>query len=98
MAWKVEIDPAAVRDLGKLDQQTARQKGESLLPTGVGLGRFWVLVDLFTGLVAPTTCSLITCLTTCMGDRFQRKTHVGGDRFQRKTHVGGDRFQRGKLP
>ena len=25
MAWKVEIDRAAVRDLGKLDQQTARR-------------------------------------------------------------------------
>ena len=35
------------------------QKGESLLPSG---GRFWVLVNLFTGLVAPTSCSLTTCL------------------------------------
>ena len=25
MAWRVEIDRAAVRDLGKLDQQTARR-------------------------------------------------------------------------
>ncbi len=25
MAWKVELDRAAVRDLGKLDQQTARR-------------------------------------------------------------------------
>ena len=25
MAWKVELDNAAVRDLGKLDQQTARR-------------------------------------------------------------------------
>ena len=33
------------------------QKGESLSPSGVGLGRFWVLVDLFTVVVAPTTCS-----------------------------------------
>ena len=29
------------------------QKGESLLPSG---GRFWVLDNLFTGVVAPTTC------------------------------------------
>ena len=27
---------------------------------------FLILVDLFTGLVAPTTCSLTICLTTCM--------------------------------
>ena len=38
------------------------QKGESLSPSGVGLGLFWVLVYLLTGLVAPTTCSLTTCL------------------------------------
>ena len=25
MAWKVELDPAAVRELSKLDQQTARR-------------------------------------------------------------------------
>ena len=25
MAWKVELDRAAVRELGKLDQQTARR-------------------------------------------------------------------------
>ena len=25
MAWTVELDPAAVRELGKLDQQTARR-------------------------------------------------------------------------
>ena len=43
------------------------QKGTSFSPSGVGLGRFWVLVDLFTGLVVPTTCSLITCLTICNG-------------------------------
>ena len=42
------------------------QKGESLLPSAVGLGPFWVLVNLLTGLVAPTTCSVTTCLTTCM--------------------------------
>ena len=31
----------------------------------------WVLfpVDLSTGVVAPTTCSLITCLITCMAIR-----------------------------
>ena len=28
------------------------QKGESLLPSAVGLGPFWVLVNLLTGLVA----------------------------------------------
>ncbi len=25
MAWRVELDPAAVRDLGKLDQQASRR-------------------------------------------------------------------------
>ena len=25
MAWKIELDRAAVRELGKLDQQTARR-------------------------------------------------------------------------
>ena len=32
------------------------QKGESLSPSGVGLGRFWVLVDLSTVVVTPPTC------------------------------------------
>ena len=35
------------------------QKGEILLPSAVGLGPFWVLVNLFTGVVAPTTCNLL---------------------------------------
>ena len=34
--------------------------------------RFLVPVDLFTGAVAPTTCSLTICLTICMGMRFAR--------------------------
>ena len=33
------------------------QEGVSLSPAGVGFSPFWVLVDLFTGVVAPTTCS-----------------------------------------
>ena len=48
------------------------KKGRASCRLGFGLGRFWVLVNLFTGLVAPTTCSLTTCITTCMGDRFHR--------------------------
>ena len=40
------------------------QKGANLSPPVVGLGPFWVLVDLFTGLVVPTTCSLTTCFLT----------------------------------
>ena len=48
------------------------QKGVSRSTSGFGLGSFWVLVDLFTGVVAPTTCSLTTCLTTCMCVRFVR--------------------------
>ena len=43
------------------------QKGVSLSPSWVDFSPFWVLVDLFTGLVVPTTCSLITCLTICNG-------------------------------
>ena len=74
------------------------QKGVSRSTSGFGLGSFWVLVNLFTGVVAPTTCSLTTCLTTCMGDRFQRKTNVGGDRFQRKTNVGGGQVSAWKTP
>ena len=35
------------------------RKGANLSPPVVGLGPFWVLVDLFTGLVVPTTCSLL---------------------------------------
>ena len=38
------------------------QKGERLLPSAVGLGPFWVLVNLFTGVVAPTTCNLLLVL------------------------------------
>ena len=45
------------------------QKGVNLSPPVVGLGPFWVLVDLFTGLVVPTTCSLTTCIVT----HFQRE-------------------------
>ena len=32
-------------------------QASELSPPVVGLGPFWVLVDLFTGLVVPTTCS-----------------------------------------
>ena len=36
----------------------------------------WVLfpVDSFTGLVVPTTCSLTTCLTTCMVYPYVRRS------------------------
>ena len=39
----------------------------------------WVLfpVDLFTGLVVPTTCSLTTCLTTCMVYPYVRRIEWG---------------------
>ena len=57
---------APVAEAGSCFPGFYSHKGESLSPSGVGLGRFWVLVNLFTGLVAPTTCSLTTCLTTCM--------------------------------
>ena len=33
------------------------QKGANFSPPVVGLGPFLVLVDLFTGVVVPTTCS-----------------------------------------
>ena len=39
---------------------------------GLFLARFGFQVDLFIGVVVPTTCSLTTCLTTCKGDRFHR--------------------------
>ena len=38
------------------------QKGANLSPPVVGSGPFWVLVDLFTGVVVPTTCSLLLVL------------------------------------
>ena len=38
------------------------RKGANLSPPVVGLGPFWVLVDLFTGLVVPTTCSSLLVL------------------------------------
>ena len=38
------------------------QKGADLSPPVVGLGPFWVLVDLFTGVVVPTTCSSLFVL------------------------------------
>ena len=63
------------------------QKGESLLPSGVGLGRFWVLVDLFTGVVAPTTCSLTTCLTTCRGVVYRRKNRAEGVVYRRTSGI-----------
>ena len=41
----------------------------------VGVLFLGVQIDgLFTGVVAPTTCSLTTCLTTCMYVRFRRKS------------------------
>ena len=49
-------------------------KGASLSPSGVGLGPFLVLFNLFTGLVAPTTCMYV---------RFRRKSGVGYVRFRR---------------
>ena len=44
---------------------------------------FWVLFDLFTGVVATTTGSLTTCLTTCKYVRFRRKSRVRYVRFRR---------------
>ena len=41
--------------------------------------------DLFTGVVAPTTCSLTICLITCMYVRFRRKSWVEYVRFRRKS-------------
>ena len=43
--------------------------------------------DLFTGVVAPTTCSLTICLTTCMYVRFRRKSWVEYVRFRRKGGI-----------
>ena len=62
-------------------------KRESLLPSGFGLGRFWVLVDLFTGVVAPTTCSLTTCLTTCRGVVYRRKNRAEGVVYRRTSGI-----------
>ena len=48
------------------------QEGAALSPSGIVFGPFLVPVDLFIGVVVPTTCSLTTCLITCKGDRFHR--------------------------
>ena len=55
-------------------------------------------VDLSTVVVAPTTCSLTTCLTTCMVYRKQRR--IGGGVYRKQRRIGGGvyRKQRGKLP
>ena len=41
MAWKIELDRAAVRELGKLDQQTARRILAFLHSRVATLGEFW---------------------------------------------------------
>ena len=57
-----------------------------------------VPVDLFTGVVAPTTCSLTICLTTCrvyLFDRILRREVYLFDRIlRREVYL----FDRGKLP
>ena len=45
--------------------------------------------DLFTGVVVPTTCSLTTCLITCKGLHFRRKTERVGLHFRRKVEIFG---------
>ena len=50
------------------------KKGVSLSPLVVGLGPFLVLVDLFTGLVAPTTCSLLLVLYYLFSDTLSAGT------------------------
>ena len=58
--------------------ETRYRRGISLLPSGVGLARFWVLVDLFTVVAAPTTCSLTNCLLFVRGLHFDRIFFGGG--------------------
>ena len=50
------------------------QKGANLSPPVVGLGLFWVLVDLFTGLVVPTTCSSLLVLYYLYSDTLSAGT------------------------
>ena len=44
-------------------------------------------VDLFTGLVVPTTCSLITCLITCMAIR---NSEESGEESIRNSEESGE--------
>ena len=62
------------------------------------LGLFWVLVNLFTGVVAPTTCSLTTCLITCIC--FPNARRIEGECFPNARRIEGECFPnaRGKLP
>ena len=46
--------------------------------------------DLFTGVVAPTTCSLTTCLTTCMVIPFRRSFGALVIPFRRTFGTFGD--------
>ena len=71
------------------------QKWANLSPPVVGLGPFWVLVDLFTGLVVPTTCFLTTCLTTCRGVAYVRKNRAGGVAYVRRIAGEGVAYVRG---
>ena len=50
---------------------------------------FVVRSGLSTVVVAPTTCSLTTCLTICMGSHFGRKIRGGGSHFGRKIRGQG---------
>ena len=66
------------------------KKGLASRRLGLVLGPFWVLVDLFTGLVAPTTCSLTTCLTTCTVIPFRRSFGLSVIPFRRIFGTFGD--------
>ena len=71
------------------------KKKASLLPSGVGLGLFWGLVHLFTGVVAPTTCKSSTCLTTCMVKGFMRGIGAMVKGFMRRMAQCGEGFYAG---
>ena len=66
------------------------KKGLASRRLGLVLGPFWVLVYLFTGLVAPTTCSLTTCLTTCTVIPFRRSFGLSVIPFRRIFGTFGD--------
>lgn len=84
MAWKIEVDPAAAKELGKLDPQTARrilkflQERVSLLddPRSIGealkgsaLGDFWKYRVGDYRIISSIQDNIVTILIVRIGNR-----------------------------
>lgn len=84
MAWKIEVDPAAAKELGKIDPQVARrivkflQERVSLLddPRSIGealkgsaLGEFWKYRVGDYRIISSIQDSMVTILVVRIGNR-----------------------------